>query len=192
MKTHSFGKSRRNNSQKRRRGRPMNTKKAMMATFASLLALDGPMAFAAADTDSPPPTLPSPGRRAAPRALRWCLFKAVIVDLLRPGTMCALEQDIADSVVRTSTRIHRPRWGRRLLRWRWPPIANLELRVEPDANLSMRCSSASRRTPSVKAEAVNGALVLSGSRKPARTPRPHRSTTTNFGSASSVSRNWST
>mgnify|MGYP000895691636 CR=1 FL=1 len=166
----------------------MNTKKAMMATFASLLALTGPMAFAA-DADSPLYITIAKGGDAAPRAVVVPLNKAVIVDLPAPARDVLLSNpDIADSVVRTSTRIFII--GRKLgmtnaffFDGAGRQIANLELRVEPDVNPLNAMFKRFTPNASVKAEAVNGALVLSGNVKTGADADRIVQLATNFGSA---------
>src|SRR5262249_6159930 len=78
--------------------------------------------------------------------------------------------DIADSVVRTATRVFII--GRKLGQTnafffdaQGHQIANLELRVEPDVGPLNAMFKKFAPNASVKAEAVNGALVLSGSVK---------------------------
>jgi pilus assembly protein CpaC len=166
----------------------MNVKKALLASFASLLAFSGPAAFAA-DTSDTPLYISIEKAGGAVRPIVVPLDKAVIVDLPVPARDVLLSNpNIADSVVRTSTRVFII--GRKMGQTNafffdaaGRQIANLEIRVEQD--VAPLNAMIKRFTPeaNVKAEAVNGALVLSGSVKTGAEADRIVQLATNFGSS---------
>ena len=147
----------------------MKKNRALLASFASLLALTGPIALAA--DGAAPMNITIARGDTSPRAVILPLNKAVIVDLPADARDVLLSNpDIADSVVRTARRIFII--GRKLGQTNafffdanGHQIANLELRVEPDVGPLNAMFKRLSPNSSVKAEAVNGALVLSGSVK---------------------------
>ena len=148
----------------------MRKKRALLAAFASVLALAGPLAFAA-DQDAPLYITIARGGESAPRSIIVPLNKAVIVDLPTDARDVLLSNpEIADSVVRTARRVFLI--GRKMGQTNafffdaaGHQIATLELRVEPDVGPLNSMFKRFAPNSSVKAEAVNGALVISGSVK---------------------------
>jgi pilus assembly protein CpaC len=148
----------------------MRKKRALLAAFASVLALSGPMALAA-DQDAPLYITIARGGESAPRSVIVPLNKAVIVDLPVDARDVLLSNpEIADSVLRTAKRVFLI--GRKMGQTNafffdaaGHQIANLELRIEPDVAPLNSMFKRFAPNSSVKAEAVNGALVISGSVK---------------------------
>lgn len=143
--------------------------RALLAGFASVLALVAPLANAAEPAATQRITITRAD--GAPREVVLPLNKAVIVDLpVEARDVLLSNPEIADSVVRTAKRVFII--GRRLGQTNafffdanGRQIANLELRIEPDVEPLNAMFKRFAPNASVKAEALNGALVLSGSVK---------------------------
>jgi pilus assembly protein CpaC len=148
----------------------------IMAACASVLALTASFGPVTAAADPEPSMYVTIGRGAdanQPRAVTLPLNKAIIVDLPTDARDVLLSNpDIADSVVRTTRRVFI--LGRKVGQTnafffdaQGRQIANLEIRVEPDVSPLNAMFKRFAPNGSVKAESVNGALVLTGTVKSA-------------------------
>ncbi|MGE3301759.1 MAG: type II and III secretion system protein family protein [Hyphomonadaceae bacterium] len=152
----------------------MRKHRSLLAVCASALALLAPTGAGAADPQAAMyVTIGRGGDSAAPRPVTLPLNKAVIVDLPTDARDVLLSNpDIADSVVRTARRVFI--LGRKVGQTnafffdaQGRQIANLEIRVEPDVSPLNAMLKRFAPNGSVKAESVNGTVVLSGNVKSA-------------------------
>ncbi|MES1201764.1 MAG: type II and III secretion system protein family protein [Pseudomonadota bacterium] len=154
----------------------MSHYRKIMAACASVLALTASLGPVTAAADPEPSMYVTIGRGAdanQPRAVTLPLNKAIIVDLPTDARDVLLSNpDIADSVVRTTRRVFI--LGRKVGQTnafffdaQGRQIANLEIRVEPDVSPLNAMFKRFAPNGSVKAESVNGALVLTGTVKSA-------------------------
>jgi pilus assembly protein CpaC len=141
-----------------------------------VLALTASLGPVTAAADPEPSMYVTIGRGAdanQPRAVTLPLNKAIIVDLPTDARDVLLSNpEIADSVVRTTRRVFI--LGRKVGQTnafffdaQGRQIANLEIRVEPDVSPLNAMFKRFAPNGSVKAESVNGALVLTGTVKSA-------------------------
>jgi pilus assembly protein CpaC len=153
----------------------MKSYRSLLLACAAALALIAPTATnAGADQEASMfVTIGKGADSTTPRAVTLPLNKAVIVDLPTDARDVLLSNpDIADSVVRTTRRIFI--LGRKVGQTnafffdaQGRQIANLEIRVEPDVSPLNAMFKRYAPNGSVKAESVNGALVLTGTVKSA-------------------------
>ncbi len=158
----------------------MKPARALLASFASLLALVAPtQTVAAAPAPASDPSgalyisIAAGADAVSPRPVVLPLSKAVVVDLPREARDVLLSNpDIADSVVRTARRVFII--GRAIGQTNafffdseGRQIANLEIRVEPDVAPLNSILKRFAPNASVKAESVNGSLILTGAVKSA-------------------------
>lgn len=152
----------------------MRQHRALLAACASALALLAPTGPAGAEPEgSMYVTITRGADASAPRQVTLPLNKAVIVDLpIDARDVLLSNPDIADSVVRTARRVFVI--GRKVGQTNafffdvsGRQIANLEIRVEPDVSALNAMFKRFAPNGSVKAESVNGALVLTGTVKSA-------------------------
>ncbi len=155
----------------------MSHYRKLLAACASVLTLTAsisPVTTAnAADEPSMYVTIGRGADSSQPRPVTLPLNKAIIVDLPTDARDVLLSNpEIADSVVRTTRRVFI--LGRKVGQTnafffdaQGRQIANLEIRVEPDVSPLNAMFKRFAPNSSVKAESVNGALVLTGNVKSA-------------------------
>lgn len=154
----------------------MSHYRKIMAACASILALSasfGPTTASAENESSLYVTIGRGADASQARMVTLPLNKAVIVDLPTDAREVLLSNpEIADSVVRTTRRVFI--LGRKVGQTnafffdaQGRQIANLEIRVEPDVSPLNAMFKRFAPNGSVKAESVNGALVLTGNVKSA-------------------------
>jgi pilus assembly protein CpaC len=145
---------------------------AAAACSAIMLFSAPPVMAQAAESASLHLVIPRGDAASVSRPLVLPLNKAAIIDLPVDARDLLSSPDVADSVVRTARRVFLI--GRKVGQTnafffdaQGRQIANLEIRVEPDVGPLNEMFARFAPNASVKAEAVNGSLVLTGTVKSA-------------------------